>query len=119
MRVNALNGDDDLYRIAPLNGRLQLTYEESNWSTSMEGVFVADQGDVAGYNDEQSTKGYMQLNLRGQYEPCKGLTVATGIENVLDEQRFNHLGGYQNHSTSNDRNYLPGRNLYATLGYTW
>ena len=85
----------------------------------MEGVFVADQGDVAGYNDEQSTKGYMQLNLRGQYEPYKGLTVATGIENVLDEQRFNHLGGYQGHDETADRNYLPGRNLYATLGYTW
>ncbi|HIG06770.1 MAG TPA: TonB-dependent receptor, partial [Methylococcaceae bacterium] len=67
MRVNALNGDDDLYRIAPLNGRTQLTYEASNWSTSIEGVFVADQGDVAGYNSEQSTKGYMQMNLRGQY----------------------------------------------------
>jgi iron complex outermembrane receptor protein len=119
MRVNALNGDDDLYRIAPLNGRTQLTYEASNWSTSIEGVFVADQGDVAGYNSEQSTKGYMQMNLRGQYEPCRGLVIATGIENVLDEQRFNHLGGYQNHSVTADRNYLPGRNLYATLGYTW
>ena len=119
MRVNALNGDDDLYRIAPLNGRTQLTYEASNWSTSIEGVFVADQGDVAGYNDEQSTKGYMQMNLRGQYEPCRGLVIATGIENVLDEQRFNHLGGYQNHDETGQRNFLPGRNLYATLGYTW
>jgi iron complex outermembrane receptor protein len=119
MRVNALNGDDDLYRIAPLNGRTQLTYEASNWSTSIEGVFVADQGDVAGYNSEQSTKGYMQMNLRGQYEPYRGLVIATGIENVLDEQRFNHLGGYQNHSVTADRNYLPGRNLYATLGYNW
>jgi len=119
MRMNALNGDDDLYRIAPLNGRLQLTYEESSWSTSMEGVFVADQGDVAGYNDEQSTKGYMQLNLRGQYEPYQGLVIATGVENVLDEQRYNHLGGYQNHDEGGERNFLPGRNLYATLGYQW
>ncbi len=119
MRVNALNGDDDLYRIAPLNGRLQLTYEESSWSTSMEGVFVADQGDVAGYNDEQSTKGYMQLNLRAQYEAYKGLVIATGMENVLDEQRFNHLGGYQNHDFEGQRNFLPGRNMYATMGYSW
>ncbi|MBT4663422.1 MAG: TonB-dependent receptor, partial [Methylococcales bacterium] len=126
MRVNALNGDDDLYRIAPLNGRLQLTYEESSWSTSMEGVFVADQGDVAGYNEEHSTKGYMQLNLRAQYEPCKGLVIATGMENVLDEQRYNHLGGYQDHIVTNEedgtpgvRNFLPGRNMYATMGYSW
>ena len=119
MRVSDLNGDDDLYRIAPLNGRLQLTYEQSNWSTSMEGVFVADQGDVAGYNDEQSTKGYMQLNLRAQYEPYQGLVIATGMENVLDEQRYNHLGGYQNHDVTAQRNFLPGRNMYATLGYSW
>ncbi|HHZ70949.1 MAG TPA: TonB-dependent receptor [Methylococcaceae bacterium] len=119
MRVNAPTGDKDLYRMAPLNGRTQLTYENAGWQGSVEGIFYADQGDVAGYNGEQKTKGYMVLNLRGQYEAYKGLVIATGIENVLDEHRFNHLGGYAQHNRENGRVAMPGRNLYATLGYTW
>ncbi len=57
-RVNAPTGDSDLYRIAPLNGRAQVTYEQSGWMGAVEGIFYADQCDVAGYNGEQKTKGY-------------------------------------------------------------
>ncbi len=123
MRINSSTKDDDLYRIAPLNGRAQLTYEQHGWMGAIEGVFYADQGDVIGYRDgignELKTKGYMLLNLRGQYEPYKGVTVATGIENVLDSKHFDHLGGYQLHDRSNGRVASQGRNVYATLGYSW
>lgn len=119
MRVNAPTSDEDLYRMAPLNGRLQLTYEDSGWMGAIEGVFYAPQGDVAGYNSEQKTPGYMVMNLRGQYEPYRGVTVATGIENVMDIHRFNHLGGYANHDSTGSRVAMPGRNVYATLAYDW
>ena len=118
-RVNAPTGDTDLYRIAPLNGRIQLTYEQSGWMGAIEGVFYADQGDVAGYNNELRTKGYSILNLRGKYEPYPGVVIGTGIENVLDSKHFDHLGGYTNHNRANGRVALPGRNIYATLGYNW
>lgn len=118
-RVNSPTGDSDLYRIAPLNGRAQVTYEQSQWMGAIEGVFYADQGDVAGYNQEQATKGYMLLNLRGKYEPYHGVVIGTGIENVLDTKHFDHLGGYVNHDRSNGRIAMPGRNIYATLSYNW
>ncbi len=118
-RVNAPTGDTDLYRIAPLNGRAQVTYEQSQWMGAIEGVFYADQGDVAGYNEEQATKGYMLLNLRGKYEPYHGVIIGTGIENVLDTKHFDHLGGYVNHDRTGDRVAMPGRNIYATLSYNW
>ncbi len=118
-RVNAPTGDRDLYRIAPLNGRAQVTYEQSGWMGAVEGVFYADQGDVAGYNGEQKTKGYMLLNLRGKYEPYHGVVIGTGIENVLDSKHFDHLGGYVNHNRANGRVAMPGRNIYATLSYNW
>lgn len=123
MRINSATNDDDLYRIAPLNGRTQLTYKQSGWMGAIEGVFYADQGDVIGYRDgvgnEQKTKGYMLLNLRGQYEPYKGVTIGTGIENVLDSKHYDHLGGYQLHNRANGRVASQGRNIYATLGYNW
>ncbi len=123
MRVNSPTSDDDLYRIAPLNGRAQVTYEQSGWMGAIEGVFYADQGDVIGYRDgvgnEQKTKGYMLLNLRGHYQPYQGVTIGTGIENVLDSKHFDHLGGYQLHNRANGRVASQGRNVYATLSYNW
>ena len=118
-RVNSSTADSDLYRIAPLNGRAQVTYEQAGWMGAVEGIFYADQGDVAGYNNEQKTKGYMLLNLRGKYEPYEGVVIGTGIENVLDTKHFDHLGGYINHNRTNGRVAMPGRNLYATLSYNW
>lgn len=118
-RVNSSTSDSDLYRIAPLNGRTQLTYEQSGWMGAIEGVFYADQGDVAGYNQEQKTKGYILMNLRGKYEPYQGVVIGTGIENVLDTKHYDHLGGYQNHDRSQGRVAMPGRNIYATLSYNW
>jgi iron complex outermembrane receptor protein len=118
-RVNAPMGDNDLYRIAPLNGRAQITYENSGWMGSLEGVFYADQGDVAGYNDELKTKGYMLLNLRAHYEPIDGLMIGTGIENVLDTEHQDHLGGYNRVTGGTERIQMPGRNIYATLSYHW
>jgi len=125
MRLNSPTGDDDLYRIAPLNGRTQLTFEHSEWMAAIEGVFYADQGDVIGYGDptadvdELKTKGYALMNLRGTYEPYQGLVVGTGIENVLDTKHKDHLGGYTNFNKANGRVNMPGRNIYATLSYNW
>ena len=123
LRVNSPTGDDDLYRIAPLNGRLQLTFENYEWMGAIEGVFYADQGNVIGYQDgsgnELKTKGYMLMNLRGKYEPYPGVIIGTGIENVLDSKHFDHLGGYSNHNRNNGRVAMPGRNIYATLSFNW
>lgn len=123
MRINSPTNDNDLYRIAPLNGRVQLTFEQFGWMSAIEGVFYADQGDVIGYKDgvgnEQKTKGYMLLNLRGQYEPYLGVVIGAGIENVLDSKHYDHLGGYQLHNRANGRVASQGRNVYATLSYNW
>ncbi len=122
MRLNSPTADDDLYRIAPLNGRTQVTYEHSEWMGAVEGVFVADQGDVAGYNNELKTKGYMLLNLRGRYKPYKGIVIGAGIENVLDTKHYDHLNGLDRiNSTASTpvRVASHGRNVYATLSYNW
>lgn len=124
MRVNSPTSDKDLYRIAPLNGRTQVTYENHGWMGAIEGVFYADQGDVIGYKDgvgdELKTKGYMLLNLRGQYEEqYSGIVLGLGVENVLDSKHFSHLGGYKLHNRNNGRVASSGRNVYVTLSYNW
>lgn len=116
-------GEDNLYRMTPLNGRTQLTFEHSGWMGAIEGVFYARQGDVSEFNDELKTAGYALLNLRGNYEPVAGLVISTGVENVLDKLHYDHIGGIDrvNLLQTGDRNRvaMPGRNFYATLSYSW
>ncbi len=119
-------GGGNLYRIAPLNGRAQLTIEHSGFMAAFEGVFYDRQDQVATYNGEKETPGYSIMNVRLSYEPISGLIMGTGVENVFDREHFDHLGGYSRVSsatspdvTQGGRIPMPGRSVYATLSYSW
>ena len=125
-RVN-VSGTQNLYRMPPLNGRTWLTYRESKWQATVEGVFYARQGNVATFNKELKTPGYILLNLRGNYEPVDGLTVSAGVQNLLDKKHYNALGGINwvnlarnnNNPAARQRVAMPGRNMYVSLNYKW
>ena len=115
---------DNLYRIAPLNGRAQLVFEHSGWMAAIEGELYDRQDDVARFNDELETPGYALLHLRAKYQPLSGLTIGAGVENVTDQQHFDHLGGLYRVRNNPDiaqgsRIPMNGRNFYATLAYEW
>lgn len=125
VRGKRIDRSDNLYRIAPLNGRAQVTYSQSFFSVSAEGVAYAAQNDVSTFNREQNTDGYGLLNLRGEVEPIDGLVVGVGVENVFDKRYADHLAGF-NRAGGNEEDLvrgrrLPGRgrNYYATLSYNW
>ncbi len=119
---------DNLYRIAPLNGRIGLFYDTTEWLAGAEIIAYDDQNETAAYNDEVVTPGYFIWNLRAQYRPqyqyVKGLQIGFGVENVLDESYREHLSGL-NRNPENDGTPInehlpgPGRNFYATLSYDW
>ena len=119
---------DNLYRIAPLNGRVGLFYDTDKWLFGTELLGYDDQNETANFNDEVASPGYFIWNFRGQYRPqlnaIKGLQIGFGIENVLDESYRTHLSGL-NRNQVNDGTaigeHLPGsgRNFYATLSYDW
>jgi len=119
---------DNLYRIAPLNGRIGIFYDTAEWLAGSEIIGYDDQNKTSSYNDEVATKGYFIWNLRAQYRPqhesIKGLQIGLGIENVLDEAYRTHLSGL-NRNAANDGTAVgehlpgPGRNFYATLSYDW
>jgi iron complex outermembrane receptor protein len=120
---------DDLYRIAPLNGRVAVTYEKATWSAKAEVVGYAAQNKVSVENSEEKSGGYGLFNLRGEYVPASQVTIAFGIENVLDKKYSDHLGGYNRNNQNGDvgtaggnqANRLPGpgRNMYVTANYEW
>lgn len=126
VRGQRRDNNDNLYRISPLHGNIQLGYHLTNWLFTAETVAYARQGDVSDYNQEVKTAGYTLLNLRGNYKPSyiKGMTLSMGLENVFDKLRYDHLGGL-NRVIGNDAispySRIPGqgRNFNINFSYDW
>lgn len=86
--------DDNLYRIAPLNGQIKITYSAEQWMVNSSLVMAAKQDNVAETNGEQETSGYGVVNLDAQYFANNALTIRMGVDNIFDKNYQNHLGGY-------------------------
>ncbi|MCB2074781.1 MAG: TonB-dependent receptor [Novosphingobium sp.] len=84
---------DDLYRIAPINGRASLTYGASNWSVTGEVVTAASQRKVSATNDEQTSSGWVVANLWFDWRLSGALRVSGGVENLFDRRYADHLSG--------------------------
>ncbi len=118
--------NDNLYRIAPLNGRVRLTYSIWDFAFSGEYVGALRQDKVAQFNNELKTSDWSILNLRVMYQPSYqyvgGLRLAFGIDNVFDNRYADHLNGVNRSQgvrgvAVGDRVPNPGRGYYATLSY--
>lgn len=115
--------EDDLYRIAPLNGRVSLNYQYDALNTSLEVVGVSKQDKVSAYNNEQASAGYGLVNLYGRYLLDSGLLVAAGVRNLMDREYSDHLSGI-NRAMGDDvakGQPLPGtgRDLYLSVKYAF
>lgn len=86
--------DDNLYRIAPLNTQLTMSYSIDELVSSLTFVAVAAQNNVSLTNGEQKTAGYGIVNLDMQYFVNNDFSISAGIDNLLDREYQNHLGGY-------------------------
>ena len=117
------DNDDNLYRLAPLNHSLALTWQKAALSARIESVLYASQSKTSAYNAEQKSSGYGLLNLRGQYRLSNHLKISTGIDNLLDKHYVDHLSGYNRNVDSDipvgDRLPGRGRNLFVAVNMTW
>ena len=116
--------NDNLYRIAPLTARTMLSYVQTKWRAGFEAETVAAQSKVSAENSEQKTSGYALFNLSASYQPAEAIILSAGINNLLDREYSNHLGGYNRISnnadiTKGDRIPGLGRSLYAGVNVSW
>jgi iron complex outermembrane recepter protein len=115
--------DDDLYRIAPLNGTFRLHYNSSSWNATLETVLYADQDDVSETNREKDSDSYGIVNLKGSWQATPQLLLAAGVENLFDEEYESHLSGYNRASNPDiaTGERLPGygANVFGRLVYTF
>lgn len=123
VRGKRLDINDDLYRIAPLNATVALTYERPQWLATVEGTFYDQQDRVALTNDETPSSGYGLLNLFGEMSLWQttraSATLRAGLSNVLDATYRPHLNGINRVRESDvglgERLPGPGRNFFANL----
>jgi len=115
--------NDNLYRIAPLNGQLNASYFSENWSASLAFVMAAAQNDVSLTNDEQKSAGYGIVNIDALYHFNNNLTLRAGVDNLFDKEYQNHLGGYNRVKGSAvpvmDRLPAEGTSAWAELTYSF
>jgi len=86
--------DDNLYRVAPLNGQFTFSYFNAYLITNLTAVVVSSQDDVSLTNGEKTTSGYGLINLDVEYFVNSDFTLRAGVDNLLDREYQNHLGGY-------------------------
>lgn len=84
---------DNLYRIAPLNGSLAVTYMASAFLVRTEVVAYAAQEDVSRYNDELPTAGYGIVNLHGSWQLGPSTRLELSADNLFDRGYQDHLAG--------------------------
>ena len=115
--------DDDLYRIAPLNAQLNVSYQSNALLATLNWQLVDKQDKVSLTNDEQETAGYGLLNLDVQYYLGASLTLRGGIDNILDKDYENHLGGYNRVKNADiavmDRLRGEGTSIWGELTYSF
>lgn len=114
---------DNLYRLAPLNASLGLTYAADSWAIKPELVVYARQNKVSSFNNERATPGYELVNIAFSWDPTQSLRMEARIDNLLDETYQDHLVGINRAMGSDipvgDRLYGAERTLSAGLIFSF
>jgi len=92
-RGRRTDAGDNLYRLAPPNGSVGLTWMADDWSIKPEIVFYAKQGEVSAFNDEQPTPAYELVNVALSWNAGQAWRIEARVDNLLDETYQDHLAG--------------------------
>lgn len=113
--------NDDLYRISPLNTRINLNYQYKNWQSNLAIHAYSSQNKVSELNNEKASAGYAVVDWQVDYFVSSGLVVRVGANNLLDKQYSDHLGGVNRANGSEiavgDKISAMGRNVYLAMDY--
>ncbi|MBN8501304.1 MAG: TonB-dependent receptor [Sphingomonadales bacterium] len=111
---------DNLYRIAPLGGRLALTWDGGGWSLTGELTGAARQDKVSLTNSEATSPGWAAANLWFGVNLGQSITLTGGVENLLDRRYADHLAGRSRVLLSDvavgEKLPAPGRSLFVRIG---
>ncbi|OYY93290.1 MAG: hypothetical protein B7Y41_10890 [Hydrogenophilales bacterium 28-61-23] len=102
VRGRNMDSDTDLYRLAPLRVTLQASHQHGAWNNALAVRMARGQDDVAIYgkpgtgaalNNEKTSPGYAVFDWHAEWKANKNVKVNFGIDNLLDQLYYDHLGG--------------------------
>ncbi|MBU2971944.1 TonB-dependent receptor [Pseudoalteromonas sp. C2R02] len=113
--------NDDLYRISPLNTRININYQLGDWQTDLALHAYSKQNNISEINNEKETAGYAVVDWQVDYFVTSGLVVRGGVNNLFNKHYSDHLAGTNRASGSEiakgDKVPAMGRNLYIAMDY--
>ncbi|SFB97745.1 TonB-dependent receptor [Pseudoalteromonas denitrificans] len=113
--------NDDLYRIMPLNTRININYHHANWQTNLALHAYNKQTHTSELNNEKTSAGYAVIDWQLDYFLTTGLVVRGGVNNLLNKEYSDHLAGINraNGSEIEKGQRIPamGRNVYLAMDY--
>lgn len=114
--------DDNLYRLAAPNMKLNGRYFADNWQASLAWWLFAEQDKVSKLNNEQTGSGYGIVNASVHYFFAQA-SVEFGVNNLLDKAYREHITGTNRVMMSEvaQGEKLPGvgRDVYLTLNFSF
>ena len=114
-----LERDEPLPEIAPLDVRYAIygSYLKDRLRPELVFRYVDEQSRTSSEFGETTTPSFNLLNVKIGYQITSGLYVTAGVNNLLDENYFEHL----NRSVRgvNVPIFAPGRNFYLNLNYSF
>lgn len=123
VRGRDLENNDNLYRVAPLRGLVDLAWTGVPWEAHLECEWADSQDDTAAFNGEPATPGYGLWHVRLAREFDVGARVELGVENVFDKGYADHLEGINRVGGSDvavgQRVPGAGRFFYATVRWEY
>jgi iron complex outermembrane receptor protein len=110
-----LEREEPLPEIAPLDLRyaLSASYFDEKLTPSLSFRYVAEQSRVSNEFGENPTPSFALIDFNIDYQIRESLTIHTGIQNILDENYFEHLNRSVRGSSAPI--FAPGRNIFANL----
>ena len=125
------DGDDPLYRIAPANGRIELTWNRRALELTVSQEFVASQDRLSaiqlddpanGKNDFEEADAFTLTHLYASWRPRPDTLLQAGVENLLDEDWVDPLAGFVRAGGGElafgERVPGRGRNLFARVAWS-
>lgn len=110
-----------LAQVAPLSGKLELSYDNTVWMAGARLNMAAKQTRIdAGSSgvDAGKTKGYVTMDLFGAYNITEKFQVSAGVSNLLDKTYAHHLNK-ANLLDPGVRVNEPGRSFYLRATATF
>ncbi len=113
-----LDENEPLPEVPPLVGRLTIQYRSDNnpFTYEMSGRFVAEQNRVSSLFGETATPGFNIFDLHVTYNRDQW-NIKVGIQNLLNENYYEHLSRKYKNMPDSYLLYEPGRNMVVNILY--